>query len=347
MSKSLAQSTFLLLLAACTALFGWLLLPFFSAILWATIIAVLFSPLQKRLIARLTGKENLVALLVLSICTVSVILPLLGVIATLAQEGLQLYEKIKSGELDVSALLEQIGQLFPAVQKLMARFGFDIASLKQPLKDASLQASRFIATQAFNFGQGTAQFFVTFSLTLYLAFFLLRDGSKIIRQLIHALPLGNEREEKILAKIGVVINATVRGGFIVAASQGALGGIILAILGIPSAFLLGVIMAFASLIPAVGATLIWGPVAVYFFATSAYWKGLILIGWGVGVIGLVDNLLRPLLVGRDTNMPDYLVLFSTIGGISLFGLNGFVIGPLIAAVFIALWEIFASEFSPL
>lgn len=346
MHTNLAQYTFLALLIIATILFGWMLQPFFSSILWASIIAVLFQPLKRRWAGKFGERKNLLALTVLTLCTVSVILPLLGVVATLAQEGIQLYEKLKSGEIDVSALLEQMGQLFPTLQKLLARVGIDLATLKQPLKDASLQASRYFATQALNFGQDTAQFFMAFSLTLYLAFFFLRDGEKLVRKAIHALPLGNAREELLLNKMGVVINATVRGGFIVAATQGALGGIILAVLGISSAFLLGVIMAFASLIPAVGATLVWGPVAIYLFAIGSYWKGIILIAWGVGVIGLVDNLLRPILVGRDTNMPDYLVLFSTIGGISLIGLNGFVVGPLIAAVFIAMWEIFASEFNP-
>jgi len=126
----------------------------------------------------------------------------------------------------------------------------------------------------------------------------------------------------------------------VAAAQGALGGLIFWILGIQGPVLWGVVMAFLSLLPAVGAGLIWAPVAIYFLATGDMGKGLILIAYGVLVIGLVDNVLRPLLVGKDTKMPDYIVLISTLGGMALFGLTGFVIGPVIAALFMAIWDMF-------
>ncbi|NLD69892.1 MAG: AI-2E family transporter, partial [Limnobacter sp.] len=129
----------------------------------------------------------------------------------------------------------------------------------------------------------------------------------------------------------------------VALVQGGLGGIAFAVLGIGGAVLWGVLMALLSLLPAVGAGLVWTPVAIYLLATGALGKGVALIAYGVLVIGLVDNLLRPILVGKDTRMPDYLVLISTIGGLAVFGLNGFVIGPLIAAVFIAAWGIVATE----
>jgi len=115
-----------------------------------------------------------------------------------------------------------------------------------------------------------------------------------------------------------------------------------AFLGIQGALFWGVLMAFLSLLPAVGASLIWAPVAIYFMVTGAYGEGIILILFGVLVIGLIDNLLRPILVGKDTKMPDYVVLISTIGGLTTFGLNGFVIGPLIAALFMATWDLFPS-----
>ena len=127
----------------------------------------------------------------------------------------------------------------------------------------------------------------------------------------------------------------------VAASQGALGGLMCWFLGIQGPVLWGVLMAFLSLLPAVGAGLIWVPVAIYFLATGAVWQGLTLTAFGVFVIGLVDNLLRPILVGKDTKMPDYVVLISTLGGMALFGLTGFVIGPVIAALFMATRDLFA------
>ena len=129
----------------------------------------------------------------------------------------------------------------------------------------------------------------------------------------------------------------------VAASQGLLGGFIFWALGIQGPVLWGVLMAFLSLLPAVGAGLIWVPVAIYFFATGALWQAVTLTAFGVFVIGLVDNILRPVLVGKDTKMPDYVVLISTLGGMALFGLNGFVIGPVIAALFMATWDLFAPK----
>jgi predicted PurR-regulated permease PerM len=124
--------------------------------------------------------------------------------------------------------------------------------------------------------------------------------------------------------------------------QGALGGIAFWFLGIQGALLWAVLMAFLSLLPAIGAAVVWLPVAIYFLVTGAIWQGVALIVFGVIVIGLVDNVLRPILVGKDTQMPDYVVLISTLGGMALFGLNGFVIGPAVAALFIACWDLFSA-----
>jgi predicted PurR-regulated permease PerM len=133
----------------------------------------------------------------------------------------------------------------------------------------------------------------------------------------------------------------VKGNIVVALVQGALGGIAFAFLGIPGAFLWGTVMALFSLLPAVGTALVWVPVAAWLLATGSTWQGALLVAYGVLVIGLVDNVLRPLLVGKDTKMPDWVVLISTVGGMAVFGLNGFVIGPLVAAIFMAAWDIFA------
>src|SRR5690606_36858933 len=149
--------------------------------------------------------------------------------------------------------------------------------------------------------------------------------------------------QQLFVKFVTVVRATVKGNIVVALVQGMLGGLALWVLGLPAVLLLTVLMAVLSLLPAVGASLVWGPVALYLLSIGDIWQAVALVAWGVLVIGLVDNLLRPLLVGKDTQMPDYLVLISTLGGISVLGLNGFVIGPVIAALFIAAWDIFAVE----
>jgi predicted PurR-regulated permease PerM len=152
-----------------------------------------------------------------------------------------------------------------------------------------------------------------------------------------------EQERDLFNKFTTVIRATVKGNIVVAVVQGALGGLIFWFLGVHAPVLWAVLMAFLSLLPAVGAGLVWLPVAIYFLVTGATWEGVVLIAYGVLVIGLVDNVLRPILVGKDTKMPDYVVLISTLGGMAIFGLNGFVIGPVIAAMFMATWDIFAAS----
>ena len=158
-----------------------------------------------------------------------------------------------------------------------------------------------------------------------------------------AIPLRADQKSALFSRFADVVRATVKGGILVAIAQGALGGLAFWFLGIHAPLLWGVLMAFLSLLPAIGAGLVWLPVSMYLWANGAVWQGISLILYGVLVIGLVDNILRPFLVGKDTKLPDYVVLISTLGGIEVFGLNGFVIGPLIAAIFMVTWEIFSAS----
>jgi predicted PurR-regulated permease PerM len=225
---------------------------------------------------------------------------------------------------------------------LLDRFGFgNISALQNKISTGVIEGSKFIATQAFTIGQNTFEFIISFGIMLYLLFFLLRDGSGLSGRIKQAIPLSMEHKRHLLSKFITVIRATVKGNIAVAAMQGASGGFIFWILGIQGPLLWGVLMAFLSLLPAIGAALIWAPVAIYFLVTGEIWSGVILIAFGVLVIGLIDNILRPVLVGKDTQMPDYVVLISTLGGMALFGLNGFIIGPVIAAMFIAVWDLFS------
>jgi predicted PurR-regulated permease PerM len=181
-------------------------------------------------------------------------------------------------------------------------------------------------------------------LMIYLLFFFLRDGQRIIERLVQVLPLGDERERQLFARFAQVVRATVKGTFIIGAVQGFIGGVTFALLGIEGAILWGVMMALMSLLPAVGAALIWVHEVIMLMANAEYTSGGILIAVGIFGIGLSDNFLRPLLVGRDTRMPDYLILLATLGGLGTFGISGLVIGPLIAALFITVWEMFEASF---
>jgi predicted PurR-regulated permease PerM len=335
---------FLLLVLLVTVLFGWILWPLFAAILWGTIIAILFAPLQRRLVSATGGRRTLAALTTLTVVVVMVILPLTFVGALLVEEAAGVYERVRSREWDVGRYFEQIvAALPPWVAGLLQRFGLtDLGAVQERVSTALMQGSQFLAGQAFRLGQTTFDFVVNLFVMLYLLFFLLRDGDALSRRIGAAVPLRAEHHRALVAKFTAVIRATVKGNIVVAIVQGALGGLIFWLLGIRGALLWAVVMAILSLLPAVGAALVWLPVALVLLATGAVWQGLVLIAFGTLVIGLVDNVLRPVLVGKDTRMPDYVVLVSTLGGIAIFGVNGFVLGPVIAAVFIVAWDIFGS-----
>jgi predicted PurR-regulated permease PerM len=336
---------FLLLLAAVTAAFAWILWPIFAAVFWAIILALLFAPLYRRLTGALKGRRNLAALATLAVILTMVILPLGIVTGMLVQEAVDLVAKMRSGEINFSRYLQQIFDVMPGwMRSLLDRLGlFDLDAVKERLSAGLATGLQFLAGQAVNVGQQTFDFVVGLFVMLYLLYFLLRDGRELSARVGQAMPLRADLRRGLFRKFATVVRATVKGNLVVALVQGALGGIIFAVLGIPGAFLWGTVMALFSLLPAVGAALVWVPVAAWFLASGALWQGVVLAAYGVLVIGLVDNVLRPLLVGKDTRMPDWIVLISTLGGMAIFGLNGFVIGPLIAAMFMATWDIFADS----
>jgi predicted PurR-regulated permease PerM len=342
--KSLEQRAFLLMLALVSILFIYLLKPFFSVIFWACVIGIVFYPMHKR-IYRLSGRPNIAALTTLAVCFLVGVIPVLFILFSFFQEGTKLYQRVQSGDINPSHYIDRIKQGLPAIQNLLERFNVDPVTVQEQLSGMAITASRLVAENAMSIGQNAVQFFIGLALMLYVAFFLLRDGPQLIGLLIRALPLGDERERQLFRKFAEVTRATVKGNLVVAVIQGSLGGFIFWLLDIPGALLWGVVMTGLSLIPLVGAALIWGPYAVYLFAVGEWNQGLILVAFGAGVIGLVDNILRPILVGRDTKLPDYVVLLSTLGGFALFGMNGFVVGPLIAALFFVFWGIFIIEFN--
>ncbi|MCX7080338.1 MAG: AI-2E family transporter [Pseudomonas sp.] len=340
--KTLQNRSLLVLLFLVTIAFIWILLPLYGAVFWAVILGIVFAPLQRRLQLRFGWQRNLTALLTLSICLVIAILPVIITGALLVQEGAALYKNIESGQLDIAGYVTQLKHsLPPYFQHLLDRFGMgELSGLREKIIKSAMQGNEFFATQAFSFGQGTFEFVVSFFIMLYLLFFFLRDGAELARKVRAAIPLAEHQKRRLQLKFNQVVRATVKGNLLMAITQGALGGLIFWFLDIPSTLLWAVLMAFLSLLPAVGAGIVWAPVAAFFLLSGAIWQGVVLALFGVFVIGLVDNVLRPILVGKDTKMPDYLILISTLGGLGIFGLNGFVIGPLIAALFMSSWALF-------
>lgn len=339
----LEDKTFLLLVILVSLAFLWILWPYSGSVFWATILAIVFAPLYRTLSRLLRKKRTLAALVTVVIILVMVILPLTLVVALLLQEAFSVYQRIQSGELNIGPYFQQVFGVLPEwLTDLLDRFELtNLGLMRERLSSGLMKATQFLATQALNIGQNTFEFIVDLFIVLYLLFFLLRDGDELSRHIRSALPLAAEQQHELLNKFTTVIRATVKGNVVVALVQGALGGLIFWTLGVHAPILWGVLMTILSLLPAVGSALVWLPVAIYFLVSGSTWQGIVLIAFGVLVIGLVDNVLRPILVGKDTKMPDYVVLMATLGGMAIFGLNGFVIGPVIAAMFMAMWDIVA------
>lgn len=346
MSRQVVENrAFIIVLGLITLAFLTILQPFWSSIFWACVMTLLFFPLQRRLRDRLNGRESLAALLTLLAGVFLVVIPVTVIAFAFVAEGAQLYELIENREINPDQFIERIGSAVPVLPDLLQRLDIDVSNIRSYLSDSAVALSRLLSQEAISFGRNTVSFTVGLVLMLYLTFFLLRDGDKMMGWLGTAVPLENERRQLLFRKFTEVVRATVKGNLVVALVQGALGGLIFWILGITAPVLWAVVMAFLSLVPAVGAALVWVPVAIYLFATGDILQGSILVAYGAIIIGLADNVLRPILVGRDTKLPDYIVLFSTLGGISLLGINGFVIGPLIAALFISFWSTFSQDFN--
>lgn len=332
------------LVALFSAAFLFILWPFLGAVLWAVAIAIVFEPVHARVREQTGQRATLASLLTLVLIVLIVILPLILVGAAVVQEAAAAVQKIRAGEINFGRYLQLVvGALPEWVRGLLDRLGLmNLASLQQQLSSLLAGSGQFITTHLLGLGQNTLDFVVALFVMLYLLFFLLRDGRVLSDRIARTLPLREDHAERLLAQFVTVVRATVKGNIVIAVVQGFLGGIAFAVLGLPGALLWGTLMSLLSLLPAVGAALVWGPVAAYMVFTGQVWGAVGLTLWGVLAIGLVDNVLRPILVGRDTHMPDYLVLVTTLGGIAVFGINGFVIGPVIAAMFLVAWNLFAS-----
>jgi predicted PurR-regulated permease PerM len=337
-----------LLAAVVSALFLWILWPFYSAILWAAILAILFRPLYRRLADWFHRRRTPAALATLLVILVIVVLPTAVLGAMLVQEVRQVYEAVQSGELDLAEWLQGAAAAMPAwMARALEHFGLtDVGSVRAQLSNWVTRGERIVVSQALNAGQNAIDALVNLFIALYLSFVFLRSGDALIARIERAVPLPQSLQDRLMRQFTATTRAIVKGSLVVAIVQGMLGGIMFWILGIEAAALWGVVMAFLSLLPSVGAALVWAPVALYFLATGALWKGLGLALYGVLVIGLVDNLLRPILVGNDTKIPDYVVLISTLGGIAVMGINGLVVGPLIAAMFISVWAVVEEARTP-
>jgi predicted PurR-regulated permease PerM len=337
--------SFFLLVALTTLAFLALIGSFLMPVFWAAVLATVFFPLQRRYVARLGGRRSLAALATMLTIIGLVVVPIFLIGLAVAREAIALHDQITSGAIDLQAPIRFLQRLPPLASHYVRGFGIDVEGVVQRLSTSAVAASQFIASSALGIGQDVLRVTALFFLMLYMLFFFLRDGSQLVATLIRLLPLGDVRERQLLAKFAEVSLATIKGTLVVGFVQGAIGAGFFWALGIPAPVFWGTLMAMFSVLPAVGSGLVWLPAAVILLGMGHVVKGIILIAAGVLIIGLVDNVLRPVLVGRATQMPDYLVLLATLGGIAVFGVSGFVVGPVIAAFFIVVWEMFAQEYA--
>jgi predicted PurR-regulated permease PerM len=343
--NSLENLSFVVMLLLATVFMLWIVQGLLLAVFWAALLASIFHSWQLRCVALLKGRESLAALLVMLLIVSIVLVPLALVALAVTRESAILYERVTSGQIDVQAPLEWARRQLPVVSDLLARFDLDASRLREWLSSAAVTVSRFLANKAVTLGQNALVFNVQLFVMLYLLFFFIRDGAALVERIVHAMPLGDRRERLLLAKFAEVSRATLKGTLVIGLIQGIIGGITFALLGIEAAVFWGVVMTVLSVLPAVGAALVWVPAAVWLFASGALVEGVILVAVGSLIIGLIDNFLRPILVGRDTKLPDYLILLSTLGGLATLGISGFVLGPIIAALCLVGWQMFAEEFA--
>ena len=342
-SKRVEWGFLITLLVIVSLAFAVLVEPFSGAIVWGVVVAVLFRPVYERLLGLLPGRINLVAAITLVLILLLVVVPTILLGIALAQEAASIYLRIQAGDIDFGAVFEAFERSLPDwIRVQLAAYGYnDFAGIRAEIEQSISAILEFLVTRLLSVGQGAFEFLLGLGVMMYLTFFLLRDGRALAERIEQIIPLGEAKRQILMEKVLIVIRATIKGSLIIAILQGSLGGLVFWALDIRGALLWAVLMGIFSLIPAIGTGFVWVPVAVFLIITGAVWQGIVLILCGVFLISMVDNIVRPILVGRDTRMPDYVVLISTLGGLQLFGINGIVIGPLVAALFIAIWGIFS------
>jgi predicted PurR-regulated permease PerM len=341
----LQRAFFLGLLALVTGGFLWLIGPFFKPIFWAVVLATLFYPTFQWWERHLGGHAIGASVSTIITIVLIVIVPLFLVGLIVATEASAVYQRLASGQMGLPLTAQEVRNMLPAVADFLERFGVSLKDLQARVSNAALGLSQFLATNLVAFGQNALRGTALFFLSLYLLFFFLRDGAALLERIIGVLPIGDDRERRLFQKFAEVSRATIKGTIVIGLVQGLLGGLIFWALGIEAAALWGVVMAVLSFLPAVGAALVWVPAAALLVATGRVGEGVALLVFGTVIISLADNVLRPLLVGRDTEMPDYVVLVTTLGGLTFFGLSGVVVGPLIGALFLTVWDMFGQEYA--
>ncbi len=313
-----------------------ILSPFLSPLGWAGVLAVVFNPVHAR-IARRLGPSKAAAVSTLAVALL-LILPGLALAAAFARQAAQATSQLTDAMTEER--MAEVGRLWTWIQNVtIGRVKLDLVSLAQ---QSAAAVAAWIAGQAGAIVRNVLLFIVNLFIALFALFFLFRDGPAFMQALRRILPVAEAQRERMIQQARDLINATVTSSFIVAAVQGCLGGVTFALLGVSASLFWGVLMAFCALLP-VGSGIVWLPMAIWFLATGQIVQGIVLIGVGVGIIGLVDNFLRPLLLSGRSQLNGLLVFVSLVGGIAVFGLLGMVLGPVVVATAVGLLEAHSQE----
>ncbi|MEP4079892.1 AI-2E family transporter [Haloferula sp.] len=347
-SRTRFRSNYVLFLTiGISVLFFAMIWSFLEALLLAGIAAGLLQPVYRWFLKRLKGREafaSVTTMLLLFVVIVGPVAVFLGIVVDQAIEVSNTaipWAKEHFGNAENMHATERwIIDRFPALEEMMP----SQSDLLQGMGGVAQKAGTFLVASLTKMTSGTAAFFLNFFVMLYAMFFFLISGRKILDKILSYSPLTSEEDEQLVGRFVSVARATLKGSVIIGIVQGALGGIGLAFAGINGAAFWGTLMAILSVLPGLGTAIVWGPAVIYLMVQGEVTSALLLLAWCAGVVGTIDNVMRPRLVGKDAKMPDLLILLSTLGGLFLFGAVGFVIGPIICSLFMAVWEIYGRTF---
>jgi len=329
---------FFSLLGLVGLLFLYLMKPFFYAIFWAVIISSIIHPLYAKLI-RKWPSPNLMSALLLLFLLLIIILPAIFIGSLLVSQSLSIYNTFSSDSSHIAhSFQDLIGRItsHPYIQQLDIDQGLWMGKFAEMLRSIA----NYIFTRLSSLTQNTLVVVAQFAVMLYTLFFFIRDGEKILETVMRLLPLGNQRERMLFERFITTAKSTLKVTLIIGGLQGMLGSMTFWITGVEGSLLWGVIMIVSAIVPGVGCSIVWAPAGIIMLVSGHTWEGLMILGVGTFVISLVDNLLRPILLGKDVQMHPLLIFLSTLGGIVLFGFSGFVLGPIIASLMQAICHMY-------
>ncbi len=349
MNQNWLVTAFFFALLLVILYFAFLILsPFLKAIIWAGILGIVVYPAYAWLLRLIGGRATLAALIVITLITLLVVFPALRIAGFLAEEAVELVKTVRSV---MNGRGFDLWKETPWVQQLLGLWNlisFELASFRIDLREALVQgvqlSSGFLVSQVKGAAQNVFLFAVNFIVVLFTLFFFLRDGKDFCYRIRRLLPMDQDHQERLFQNIVGSVYGVVHGCLVVAMLQGLLAGLAYWVLGVPFAILWGVATAFTALLPVGGSTLISIPVSIYLFVQGSTLKGIILLAWSLGVVGTVDNLLKPLFIGSRLRLPVLVLFFGILGGMALFGALGLILGPVLFALLAALLDLYMEEY---